>query len=153
MTKKISNIDISILSFYLIKSFILINGINILININKSDSIISAIIGFLIGFIFIHLYKNDNDILNNLDNFNNPCISLLLKITLVITVVIFSSQLLYCSSMFIKSSLLNNVDILPIGILFCLTISYLVNKGIYTITKTSFISFFISPNDPSFFPQ
>ena len=143
MTKKISNLDISILSSYLMKSFILVNGINILININRSDSIVSMIIGFIIGFIFIYAYKkSDNDIINHLEKYNKK-ISTIIKIILVLLVTIFSSQLLYFSSMFIKSSLLNNVDILPISILFSISVSYLVNKGIYSITRTSFICFFI----------
>ena len=144
MTNKISRLDVSILSSYLIKSFILINGINILININKNDSIISTIIGFIIGFIYIHLYmKSNEDIISHLNSFSNKKISLLLKLLLVISVIIFSSQILYFSSMFIKSTLLNNVDLLPISILLCVTVTYLVNKDIFTIVKTSFISFFI----------
>ena len=143
MTKKISNIDISILSSYLMKAFILINGINILININKTDSIISLIIGFIIGFIFLYIYKsNDNDILNHLNKFNNK-ISFIIKILLITLVTIFLSQLLFISSMFVKSSLLFNVDILPISILMILSVTYLANKGIYTIVRTSFICFFI----------
>ena len=66
---KISDLDICVLITYLLKSFILINGINILVNLNHSDSIISIIIGSSIGIITVFFLKQKNfDIFLNIDH-------------------------------------------------------------------------------------
>ena len=130
------SLEKDILSTYLLKSFILTNGISILLSINKSDSIISILISFIIGIIFINIFSKDkNEIFSK--------ISLPIKLILIICVITFSSQLLYSTSKFIKFSLLNNVDIAPIGILFIMSCIYLSSKGINTILKAASLCFYI----------
>lgn len=141
---KISNLELNVLSTYLLKSFFMINGINIIFNINKQDSIISVILSLIIGIIIIKIFdKNKFDLIKKTDESYSKLSSFLIKVILLICVTIFSSCLLYLSSMFIKSSLLNNVDILPTSVLYILCITYLTSKGITTICRSSFISFFI----------
>ena len=51
-----SSLEVSILSTFLYKSFLLIGGINILLKVNKADIIISSIVGFLLGAIVLFLF-------------------------------------------------------------------------------------------------
>ena len=134
-----TSLDKNILSTYLLKSFILINGTNILLNINKSDSIVSILIGFSIGILLISLFSKKNNTIFNSDFFFKKPILLIL----IVCVLIFSSQLLYSTSMFINYSLLNNVNITPISILFVGACVYLSLKGTNTILRTSSICFYI----------
>ncbi|MDD6879561.1 MAG: GerAB/ArcD/ProY family transporter [bacterium] len=141
---KISNMELGILSTYILKAFIMINGINIILDINRQDSIISIILSFIIGILIIKVFNKSNyDLISNIEKSFSRLSSFIIKILLIICVIIFTSCLLYLSSMFIKASLLNNVDILPISILYILCISYLVSKGIITICRSGFISFVI----------
>ena len=146
---KISSLEISALSTFLYKSFILIGGINMILKINEGDLIISSIIGFIIGFIILFCFFKLNNILPKYNIFEKieylfpKVISIFIKILLIIPVLIFSSYSLYNISLFIQTALLNNVDILPISILLIIAIYYLANKGIKTLTKTSLICFLI----------
>lgn len=139
--EQVSYFEIGILMTYLLKSFILINGINVLIKNSMNDLVICSIIGIIVGYLFILLFgiKGKNDIFSVLSNSFVKPLAIILKLILIITVILFSSYLLYTISMFIKASLLNNVDVLPISILLCLSIVYLVKKGISSICKTSLI--------------
>lgn len=145
---KISNLEFGFLSTFLYKAFILLNGFNIIINISLNDSIISIIIGLIISIFFIKIFINLFNKLPSLNIFEKATylfgnLSTIIKSILIICVSIFSSYLIYISSLFIRSSLLIDVDILPISILFFSTAIYLGFKGITTITRTSIISFII----------
>ena len=144
MNNKISSTEINILSTYLLKSCIMINGINFLLNITKNNSIISTTLGFLIGFLFILIYNKlkSKTIIDILDEFLK-FISVILKTLLILIIFIFSSYLLYTISLFINKCFLINMDILPISTLFILCSTYLFSKGIKTICKSSLICFFI----------
>lgn len=145
MNSKISKLELGVLSSYLLKSTILINGINILINRVSNDSIISIIIGFLIGFIYLYSFKklNKKSIFKTIEDKFPRAISLIIKLFLLLPTILFSSYLIYSISFFIKSALLNNMDILPISTLFIICLLYISFKGITTICKSSFICFFI----------
>lgn len=146
MNNKISNLNINVLSTYLMKSFVLINGINLLINYNGTDSIISIILGFIIGFFILSRYISlkEESVFVTIDKSFPKIISLIIKLILIISCIAFTSYSLYSISMFIKFSLLNNMDILPISIIFFLACIYLASKGINTICKSAFITLFIS---------
>ena len=144
---KISNLEFGFLSTFLYKAFILLNGFNIIINITLNDSIISYIIGLIISIFLIKVFIS---LFNKLPNLNIEKVtylfgkfSVVIKAILIISVSIFSSYLIYISSLFVRSSLLIDVDILPISILLFTTAIYLGGKGITSITRTSIISFFI----------
>lgn len=141
----ISSLEFGITSTYLLKVFIFVNGINILLNINKSDSIISILIGILLGFFLlkIFIFLKDRDIFDTIDKSSSKITSTILKIILLICSISMSCYILYSISLFIKTSLLNKVDILPISILFISTCFYSYKKGIKTIVKSAFLSFFI----------
>ena len=140
MNKKISSLEIGVLSSYLIKSFILINGINALINMSENDSVVSLIIAFPFSFIIIHvLNKNKFDIYKL--TFLPRVISIIVKVILSLFVTIFSSYLVYSISLFTKNCILNSSNTLYISLLFILVVMYTSKNGIYTILKSSFICF------------
>ena len=145
---KISNLEFGFLSTFLYKAFILLNGFNIIINITLNDSIISYIIGLIISIFLIKAFISLFNKLPNLNIFEKITylfgkFSIVIKAILIISVSVFSSYLIYISSLFVRSSLLIDVDILPISILLFTTAIYLGGKGITSITRTSIISFFI----------
>ena len=145
---KISNLEFGFLSIFLYKAFILLNGFNIIINITLNDSIISYIIGLIISIFLIKVFISLFNKLPSLNIFEKVTylfgkFSVVIKAILIISVSVFSSYLIYISSLFIRSSLLIDVDILPISILLFTTAIYLGSKGITSITRTSIISFFI----------
>lgn len=145
---KISNLEFGFLSIFLYKAFILLNGFNIIINITLNDSIISYIIGLIISIFLIKVFISLFNKLPSLNIFEKVTylfgkFSVVIKAILIISVSIFSSYLIYISSLFVRSSLLIDVDILPISILLFTTAIYLGSKGITSITRTSIISFFI----------
>lgn len=145
MNSKISKLELGVLSNYLLKSTILINGINILINNVSNDAVVSIIIGFLIGFIYLYSLKklNKKSVFYTIEDKFPKIISLIIKLLLIIPILLFSSYLLYSVSLFIKSALLNNMDILAISVLFIISLLYISFKGITTISRSSFICFFI----------
>ena len=145
---KIYNLEFGFLSTFLYKAFILLNGFNIIINITLNDSIISYIIGLIISIFLIKVFISLFNKLPSLNIFEKVTylfgkFSVVIKAILIISVSVFSSYLIYISSLFIRSSLLIDVDILPISILLFTTAIYLGSKGITSITRTSIISFFI----------
>lgn len=144
-----SSLEVSILSTFLYKSFLLIGGINILLKINKADIIISSIVGFLLGAIILFLFTKigkilpEYNIFEKIDHLFSKNISRIIKILLLIPVLIFCSYSLYSLSLFVQFALLSNVDILPISILIMSSVYYVSKKGINTLTKTSLICFLI----------
>ena len=145
---KISNLEFGFLSAFLYKAFILLNGFNIIINITLNDSIISYIIGLIISIFLIKVFISLFNRLPSLNIFEKVTylfgkFSVVIKAILIISVSVFSSYLIYISSLFVRSSLLIDVDILPISILLFTAAIYLGSKGITSITRTSIISFFI----------
>ena len=142
MNNKLSTLEIGILSNYLIKSFLLLNGINILINISGNDSIISIIIGFIISMLFIKVIITNKASISSLNKMP-LAISIIIKISLLTVLVFIISYLIYTISIFTRSSILNEINISYISIIFFLLILYTSNKGITTIVRSSFISFFI----------
>lgn len=145
---KIYNLEFGFLSTFLYKAFILLNGFNIIINITLNDSIISYIIGLIISIFLIKVFISLFNKLPSLNIFEKVTylfgkFSVVIKAILIISVSVFSSYLIYISSLFVRSSLLIDVDILPISILLFTTAIYLGSKGITSITRTSIISFFI----------
>ena len=146
---KISPLGLCFLSSFLYRSFYIIGLFNLIISIAKGDAIFSIIIGALIGFIFLLSYfvlDNDNPnehIFNKIKNSFPKAISDLFIVVLIISVLIISSYVLYNLSLFINYNLLNDINILPIIILLLLCITYLANKGINTIIRTSGILIFV----------
>ena len=142
MNNKLSTLEIGILSNYLLKSFILLNGINILINITGNDSIISIILGFIFSIYFIKRI-NISKINTSLLDKTYPKVSIVLKIILVSVLIFIISYLIYTISLFTKNSILVDMNMFYISIIFFLLVIYTTNKGITTIVRSSFICFFL----------
>lgn len=146
---KTSPLSICFLSSFLYRSFYIIGLFNLIISISQSDSIFSIIFGSLIGLIILWSYfyldnrlPNDN-IFNKISKVFPKLISDFLIALLIIIFTFISSFVLYNLALFINYNLLNDIDIIPISILFMLTISYVASKGINTITRVSGILVFI----------
>jgi len=146
---KFTALEVGALSSFIYKTFILIGGINLLLAINNSDIIISSIIGGGLGFFIIYCFIKLNKILPKYNIFQKvdfifpKFFALLIKVTLILCVLAFSSFALYNISLFIQSAILNKVDLLPISILLTITTAYLASKGMNTLTKSSLICLFI----------
>lgn len=146
MKDKYEALEVSILFTYLYKSLILINGINLILYLSKLNTIISVIIGILLGFIILNLYLKANDILpkynifEKIDYLYNKIISIIIKLILIISIIIFTTYLLKVTISFIKFNYVDNLTTEVINILYIISIIYLVNKDLKTIIKVSTIS-------------
>lgn len=146
---KISPLEICFLSSFLYRSFYVIGFFNLIIKISKEDSIFSIIISSILGLILLYGYFYINNNFQNYNIFNKikKCFSKIISdflISLLIVILTFVAGFaLYNLSIFIKYNLLNDINIAPISILLMLTIMYLSNKGINTITRVSGILIFI----------
>lgn len=146
MKDKYQAIEISILSTYLYKSLILINGINLILSLSKLNAILSIILGAFLGYLILNLYLKINDILpeynifNKLDHSYNNFFAPIIKTILIICTFIFTFYLFKVSTSFIKFNYVNNLTIEIINILYIISLIYLVNKNLKTIVKVSTIS-------------
>lgn len=146
---KVSPLSICFLSSFLYRSFYIIGFFNLIIAISKTDSIFSIIIGSILGLIILWSYFYlDNKLINDnifvKINKSFPKVIADFLIAFLINLFIFIGGFtLYNLSIFINYNLLNDIDILPISILFIITITYVASKGIATITRVSGIFIFI----------
>lgn len=145
---KISPLDISFFSSFLYRTFYIIGGFNLIIGISKSSSIISVIINFFIGYILLlsYFYINNRDTDSNIFKKIDKCfpkiISSFLNILLIVFTFFICSFVLYNMLLFINYNLLDDIDLIPIGILLIATLIYIVSKGINTIIRVGGILIF-----------
>lgn len=145
-TNKLNNIQFGTLVFFLINSFLINFGISSLTIINNNDSIIDIIIGgiFTIVLLIILLwiraqYKGDLiEIVSSFKLFKYPIFILL--------IISFSLSIIYSLNnltSFINYYILNSTDYFTISITLIITIIYLTNKKLNTITRISEITVYI----------
>lgn len=142
---KLSSLDISIFANFLFRSYFTIGGINLIINIAKLDSLFSIILGSIIGFIPLLIFifinnrlQSENIFQKNIKTFPK-IISPLLNIILIVTTFLIGVFSLYNITLFINYNLLNDINIIAIGLLLILSIIYLSSRGVKTIIRTSII--------------
>lgn len=150
MKEKLSSLQICAIAYFLI----LCNNLGIttynLFHYTRQDSLISIIIGTIIGFIPLLLYLKIMDYKPNLNLFEK-IESLLPKplaiiVNLIITTTITYLIILFFYNMinFISSQYLSRTPSLIVSIAFIPSILYILGKGITVIGRTTFILLFIS---------
>lgn len=144
-TNKLTSLDISIFANFLFRAYFTIGGINLIITTAKQDSIFSTILGAIMGFIPLLIFifinnrlQNKNIFKKNIETFPK-IISPLLNILLIISVFLIGIYSLYNIILFINYNLLNDINLIAIGLLLIFSIIYLSSRGIKTIIRTSII--------------
>ncbi|MEG1495617.1 MAG: GerAB/ArcD/ProY family transporter [Bacilli bacterium] len=145
----ISARQVSVLSFFLIRSLFLLFGITSLFVMAKNDILIVIPIGTILGLIPLLLYnyinnklKGDNIYLKIKKIFNKP-LGLIINITIIILLLLLGSYLLLTITSYISYSLVPKISLLAISLAFLLLALNISYKGIETIARTSEILLFI----------
>ena len=147
--KKISNLELSSLTYFITRAFLIGVTFNSLIYSTKQDSWIIPLISIPIGIIFILLINCIIKYKPNLD-INEKINKLFKGFGLVIIIVITSILFLACTlnflnlNTFIKNSFLTRTPLLALIFLFSIATLYVVRMGLNTISRTSNILFYIS---------
>ena len=149
-TKKISSLQLGILTFFLAKSSFFPIVSSMIINSSKHNVWISIILGMLIGLIplLIYIFINKFDHKRNIIELNNKTFGKVLgniiNTILCIGIIISSTILLLGICSFVYSNFLYGTPLFVIALLLLLVVSYASIKGIETICRTSQILFIIS---------
>ena len=140
--EKYTTIELSILYFVLLNSFVSTIIIDLFKNSNTIEVIISIITNMLLGFPLIKLLlkKHTKDYKKN----NNKILDLIIKIVLIITSSIIGIYALFNSSKIIKDVLLPNESINTIYVLIIISAFLLSTKGIKSISIATNIFFMIA---------
>lgn len=145
MKERINNLQLSSILFLLLFSgcigiipYVIIQRVNI-------DSFISGIIGSFIGFIplfiliYIFNYDIDNPIYIKTKVLFGNFIGSIINYLLIFCYLIIGVTLLFNISNFIISQYLTNTPLIVVTMTFGSVCLYAISKGIYTISKISFI--------------
>lgn len=151
MTKeKLSNMEYSILNYFLTKAFFVGITFSCISRIIKQDSWIVPLISILIGlFIIIFItyiinYKESESIIKKINALFKSKFRYIISSFIIIIGIIYNIANTTNLNNFIHTQFLNKTPILIISILFMLVTLYTLTKGINVITKTSTIIFYIS---------
>jgi len=142
----IYNLDFATLSFFLVNSYFINVGFNVLTINSMTDSIIDIIIGGIMIILFVSLVLwirkcYDKDLISTIFSFK--ILKYPLTILLLIIIGISTIYSLTNLTSFIHFYMLKEVDAFTISISLILTIIYLVRKNLPTITRISEICFYI----------
>ena len=148
--KKISNLELATLTYFIIRSFLVGVTFNSLISSMKQNSwmtplicIIPGII-YILATIFIMNYRPNLNINEKLDKLFPKTISHFFIIIISI-ILLFACTLNFLNlNNFIQSQFLSRTPILIISIILSIAALYVVFKGLNTISRTSNILFYIS---------
>ena len=148
--KKVTNLEIGTLLYFLMKAFLVNICFNTIINIAKQDSYISIAIGFMIGlipliaFFFLFNYEPNSNIIDKNIKLFGKYIGYFINIILIILTFTMSSVLFINLVTFIHDEYLIKTPILIISILLIICIYYTLSKGQNSIIRGSTIFFIIS---------
>ena len=148
--KKISDLQIGIMNYFLMRAFFIGITFTSLIKITKQDSWIIPLLEIPIGILFIVIintiinFKPNIDFPNKIKKLFNKNISAFLIITICL-IAIFLCIFNYNNlNNFIHNQFLNKTPITIISIIFIISTIYVLNKGINTIFKLCTLLFYIS---------
>ena len=150
LKNKISPVQLAILSIFLLNAFFTTGLCTYLLETNTTNIILTIILGSIIGYILLKIFlyfiinNKDKDIFELLNDTIPKSLSSLLSVLLLISVTLISIYVLHNISLFINNTLLNDISILPISILFIIATTYLASKGIKTIITAAGIFIFIA---------
>ncbi|MBQ9013957.1 MAG: GerAB/ArcD/ProY family transporter [Bacilli bacterium] len=148
--KKITNLEIGALVFFLMHANFIGITFNSLINISKQDSYLSILIGFIVGIIpliiYIYIFNYEPNLNLNEKNvklfgniFGNIINIIILIFTLLLITIAFSNLITI-----IHSDYLSKTPIILVIITFLIPIYYAVNTGLKSICRTSLIMLYIT---------
>ena len=148
--KKITNLEIGTLTFFLMRAFFVGICFNSLIHIAYQDSYISILLGIIIGIIpllcFYYLFNYEPS-LNIFDKFKHlfgKKIGNIVNIILIIFTFFLSILSFLNMITIIYKEYLDKTPSIIISLMFGIGILYALYKGINTILRTSIIFFIIS---------
>lgn len=141
--KKINSLQFGVLIFFFILASQIGIGINSITAQAGKDSIISIIFSYILGFIplsiFIYLFKQDNNIIDLINNTFGKKIGTIINLLLLIPILIISANTLNSISNFLISQFLTKTPISIIYIAITLVILYAVYKGIEVVSRTAIL--------------
>jgi len=145
---KITALQYSTITFFLLNSFIMNIGYNKLTTTSYNDSILDILLGgiFILIFsiiIFKYQQKNREHIINIIHNIFPKPIKFLILITLFLIIGFSTTYSLTTLSSFINYYILKEIGLFIITVTLISTILYIVSKGLSTIGKISEIFFYI----------
>ncbi len=147
---KVSYIELSILSIFLFKVFSNFGMINEMTNGTSVNTILNIITGSLIGlliiksYFYIGNYDKEHNIFEKIKTSYFKIISPFLNIMLLLVILIVCIYLVTNTSVFINNTVLNDIDILPISILFVFISTYLASTNIKSLVTAAGILIFLS---------
>lgn len=147
MKDKITSLQYSTLTFFLLNSFLMNVGYNKITSISYNDSIIDVLIGG-IGIVFMgiaisKIHSSYDGSIIDLIKKRNLFIRILLSIIIFILISITSIYTLQILTSFINYYVVKEVSFFTISLTLTITILYIVKKGIASISKISEIFFYI----------
>lgn len=144
---KITSLQYSTLTFFLLNSFLINIGYNKITSISYNDSIIDILLGgcgiLFLGFIIYKIHNTYNfNIIDQIKR-SNLFIKIISFIFLFLMIGITTLYTLQILTNFINYYVVKEVNSFIISITLVITILYIVKKGIITISKISEIFFYI----------
>jgi len=150
MTKKLSTIQICSIAYFLILS----NNLGIttynLFHYTRQDSLISIVLGSLIGliplFLFLKImnYKPELNLFEKIEHILPKPIAIITNLIITTTVTYIITLFFYNMINFISSQYLSRTPSIIVSIAFIPAIIYILNKGLTVIGRTTFILLLIS---------
>lgn len=148
--KKITNLEIGSLTYFIVRSFFVAICFNSIIHIANQDSYLSIIIGTFIGLVPIicfYILFNYEPSLNIFEKSNklfgkiigNIINSILIIFTFGLSLIVFNNLIT-----FVYSQYLNKTPDIFIAIMFIICIFYSLLKGLHNNLRTCIILFFFS---------
>lgn len=145
---KITALQYSTITFFLLNSFLMNVGYHKLTTISYNDSILDVLFGGIIILLFSFVVfkfqqKNCDHIINTIHNRFPKIIKIIIFLILFLTIGFSATYSLTILSSFINYYILKEIGLLIITITLIATILYIVSKGLATIGKISEIFFYI----------
>lgn len=147
MKNKITILQYSTLTFFLLTSFFMNSGLYILIKLSKNDSIFSILLGglLILVFQFFTLYMNRNYKENILVMIKKKSLFIQIIFYLIVFIIVFICTIYSLNNLvnFIHYYIVKETSLIIINITLVSTIIYITSKGIHTIAKLSEVFFYI----------
>ena len=150
MNTKIGNIEFASILFFISETMFLGVGLSEILNMSKSDAIISGIIGIILSFIFLFLilkfndYRKDLNIFEKLDNLFGKIIGNIISIFFIVLSSLYFSYVLWSQNIYVQNKYLEETPAWLTTLFFLLPVLLLVKKDMKTISKVSIAIFFVT---------
>ena len=148
--KKVSNLEVGAMVYFLIRAYFVGISFNILLNMSKQLSFISIILAILLGtiylFIYLYIFNYEPDLTINEKTIKlfGKVIGNILNIIMILVTLILIITMFANIVNIVHAEYLDKTPIFLISLYFIITIYYCTNKGIYTISKACLLILYIS---------